>query len=70
VRYCGDFNCEYDAEELRRLVQPLLSGAPSLEDARSLANPGVANEFTVGLNGCAWPDSASMAADAYPRRLS
>ena len=50
---CGDFNCESDAEELRRLVQPFLSGAPSLVDAWSVAHSGVANAFTVGLNGCA-----------------
>ena len=27
-------------------------------DAWSVAHPDVANEFTVGLNGCAWPDRA------------
>ena len=56
--YCGDFNCESDAEEILRLVQPFLSGAPSLVDAWSVAHPGVANGFTVGLHGCAWPDRA------------
>lgn len=56
--YCGDFNCEPDAEELRCLLQPFKNGAPGLLDAWSVAHPGIKNAFTVGLNGCAWPDRA------------
>lgn len=56
--YCGDFNCEPNAKELSCLVQPFETGAPTLLDAWSVAHPGIPNAFTVGLNGCAWPDRA------------
>lgn len=56
--YCGDFNCEPDAEELRWFMQPFETGAPCLLDAWSVAYPGVPNAFTVGLDGCYWPDRA------------
>ncbi len=56
--YCGDFNCEPSAGELACLSQPFTSGAPGLLDAWSIAHPGSPNAFTVGLNGCAWPDRA------------
>ena len=56
--YCGDFNCQPDAVELACLIQPFRSGAPRLLDAWSVAHPGIPNAFTVGLNGCAWPDKA------------
>ncbi len=54
--YCGDFNCPPEAAELGCLQQPFEKGAPGLRDAWSVAHPGIPNAFTVGLNGCAWPD--------------
>jgi len=56
--YCGDFNCQPNAAELGTLLQPFEMGAPGLRDAWSVAHPGIPNAFTVGLNGCAWPDRA------------
>lgn len=55
---CGDFNCEPDSAEYRRMLQPLGGGTPSWHDAWKLLHPHNAHSPTVGLHGAEWPDRA------------
>jgi endonuclease/exonuclease/phosphatase family metal-dependent hydrolase len=52
---CGDFNFPTDAAEYTHLLQ-IISGAPPLIDAWTVARPGESHAATVGVNGAEWPD--------------
>ncbi|MBN8442738.1 MAG: endonuclease/exonuclease/phosphatase family protein [Thauera sp.] len=60
---CGDFNCEPESAEYRRMLEPAPAGVPAWRDAWAVAHApthGVklGHAPTVGLHGAEWPDRA------------
>ncbi|HRP24532.1 endonuclease/exonuclease/phosphatase family protein [Thauera sp.] len=55
---CGDFNCEPDSDEHRRMQVALDGGLPSWQDAWRALHPGRPHAPSVGLHGAEWPDRA------------
>lgn len=55
---CGDFNCEPDSDEHRRMQVALDGGLPSWQDAWRALHPDRRHAPSVGLHGAEWPDRA------------
>jgi endonuclease/exonuclease/phosphatase family metal-dependent hydrolase len=55
---CGDFNCEPDSLEHRRMQAPIAADVPAWRDAWRTISPASPHEPSVGLHGAEWPDHA------------
>lgn len=70
---CGDFNCEPDSAEYRRMLEPIAEDVPAWRDAWRVAHGDAPHAPSVGLHGAEWPDRpyccdfAFVSADLAPR---